>query len=190
MAGSPDSDRRAGYYAFQRCLPNRFGSLIRAYQLIGYTPQIDYSFVEINRYLARDAIRKIVQTVITPAAELGVTVEREPAYRAIDPGSGADRIPGALRSCAHQRGSYAGCLRFEESFRPDLTIAVAMDETKPGYQGLLPLGCHRPGRKAKAPAWRKTTMSCSIPTALMTWNSSLHGRADRRGGGCSMKGRG
>ena len=30
---------------------NRFGSLIRAYQLIGYTPRTDYSFVEINRYL-------------------------------------------------------------------------------------------------------------------------------------------
>ena len=30
---------------------HRFGSLVRAYQLVGYTPRTDYSFLEINRYL-------------------------------------------------------------------------------------------------------------------------------------------
>lgn len=30
---------------------HRFGSLVRAYELIGYTPERDYSYVEVNRYL-------------------------------------------------------------------------------------------------------------------------------------------
>jgi DNA invertase Pin-like site-specific DNA recombinase len=32
---------------------HRFGSLIRAYELIGYDPERDYSYVEVNRYLRR-----------------------------------------------------------------------------------------------------------------------------------------
>jgi hypothetical protein len=34
---------------------HRFGSLISAYQLIGYDPGIDYSFIEINRKLRKRA---------------------------------------------------------------------------------------------------------------------------------------
>ena len=32
---------------------HRFGSLVRAYELIGYTPERDYSYIEVNRYLKR-----------------------------------------------------------------------------------------------------------------------------------------
>lgn len=32
---------------------HRFGGLLRAYELIGYTPQIDYSYIQINKYLRR-----------------------------------------------------------------------------------------------------------------------------------------
>jgi hypothetical protein len=34
---------------------HRFGSLIRAYQMVGYTPDRDYRFLEINRFLRRTA---------------------------------------------------------------------------------------------------------------------------------------
>src|SRR5205814_1902322 len=41
----------------------RFGSLVSAYQIIGYDPQIDYSFIEINRKL-RKQHPEIVASVI------------------------------------------------------------------------------------------------------------------------------
>ena len=57
---------------------HRFGSLIRAYQLVGYTPRTDYSFLEINRYL-RGRHPEVVQEVITRLSPMGVAVERDPA---------------------------------------------------------------------------------------------------------------
>ena len=118
---------------------SRFGSLIRAYQLIGYTPQIDYSFVEINRYL-RGRHPEIVQTVISRLAELGVAVERDPATELLV----LDReltVSLVLSRCLRTpAGSSRWMLRFEEGFRPDLTIAVRMDETNQGIKDyyLLP----------------------------------------------------
>jgi hypothetical protein len=96
--------------------------------LIGYEPQIDYSFVEINRYL-RGRHPEIVQEVITRLAEMGVNVERDPATELLV----LDReltvslvLARCLRTTA---GRCRWMLRFEEGFRPDLTIAVRMDET-------------------------------------------------------------
>jgi DNA invertase Pin-like site-specific DNA recombinase len=43
---------------------HRFGSLIRAYQLIGFQPQHDYRYLEVNRYL-----RKLHPDVLTAAKE-------------------------------------------------------------------------------------------------------------------------
>jgi len=107
---------------------NRFGSLIRAYQLIGYTPQVDYSFIEINRYL-RGRHPEIVQEVISRLAALEVAVERDPATEMLI----LDReltVSLVLSRCLRtQAGSSRWMLRFEQGYRPDLTIAVRMDET-------------------------------------------------------------
>lgn len=118
---------------------NRFGSLVRAYQLIGYTPQVDYSFVEINRYL-RGRHPEIVQEVITRLNGLGVAVERDPATELLI----LDReltVSLVLSRCLRtSAGSSRWMLRFEEGYRPDLTIAVRMDEANQGIKDyyLLP----------------------------------------------------
>jgi DNA invertase Pin-like site-specific DNA recombinase len=106
----------------------RFGSLIRAYQLIGYTPPIDYSFIEINRYL-RARHPEIVQGVITTLAALGVSVERDPASELIVLDHELTVSVVLSRSLRTGAGSLRWMLRFEESLRPDLTIAVRMDAT-------------------------------------------------------------
>jgi hypothetical protein len=107
---------------------NRFGSLIRAYQLIGYTPQADYSFIEINRYLRRRH-PEIVQEVITRLAAIGVAVERDPATEMLI----LEReltVSLVLSRCLRTpAGTSRWMLRFEEGYEPDLTIAVRMDET-------------------------------------------------------------
>lgn len=118
---------------------SRFGSLIRAYTLIGYNPQIDYSFVEINRYL-RTRHPEIVQDVITRLAGMGVTVERDPATELLV----LDReltVSLILSRCLRTAtGACRWMLRFDEGFRPDLTIAVRMDEANQGIKDyyLLP----------------------------------------------------
>ena len=48
----------------------RFGSLIRAYELIGFTPDRDYSYLEINRQL-RQIHQNIIETVISQIGTLG-----------------------------------------------------------------------------------------------------------------------
>ena len=106
----------------------RFGSLIRAYQLIGYTPPIDYSFIEINRYL-RARHPEIVQDVITTLAALGVSVERDPVSELIVLDHELTVSVVLARSLRTGAGSLRWMLRFEESLRPDLTIAVRMDAT-------------------------------------------------------------
>lgn len=107
---------------------HRFGSLVRAYQLVGYTPRVDYSFLEINRFL-RGRHPEIVQEVISRLTAMGVAVERDPETQMLI----LDReltvslvLARCLRTAA---GASRWMLRFEESFRPDLTIAVRMDET-------------------------------------------------------------
>ena len=107
---------------------NRFGSLIRAYQLIGYTPRTDYSFVEINRYL-RGRHPEIVQEVITRLAGIGVTVERDPATELLILDHELTVSLVLSRCLRTEAGSSRWMLRFEEGLQPDLTIAVRMDET-------------------------------------------------------------
>ena len=107
---------------------HRFGSLIRAYQLIGYTPPIDYSFIEINRYL-RARHPEMVQEVITSLAALGVAVERDPASELLVLDHELTVSVVLSRCLRTGAGSLRWMLRFEEGLRPDLTIAVRMDAT-------------------------------------------------------------
>ena len=51
---------------------HRFGSLVSAYRLIGYDPQIDYSFIEINRRL-RKQHPEMVASVIQKIEALGAS---------------------------------------------------------------------------------------------------------------------
>jgi DNA invertase Pin-like site-specific DNA recombinase len=107
---------------------HRFGSLVRAYQLIGYTPRTDYSFLAINRYL-RGRHPEIVQEVITRLAALGVLVERDPETELLVLDQELTVSVVLSRCLRAETGRARWMLRFEEGLRPDLTIAVRMDET-------------------------------------------------------------
>ena len=106
----------------------RFGSLIRAYQLVGYTPRADYSFLEINRYL-RGRHPEVVQEVITRLATMGVSVERDPKTELLVLDHELTVSLVLSRCLRTGAGSSRWMLRFEEGLRPDLTISVRMDET-------------------------------------------------------------
>ena len=56
---------------------HRFGSLVRAYQLVGYSPSRDYRYIETNRTL-RTLHPEVVEQVIADIAAAGGTVRRDP----------------------------------------------------------------------------------------------------------------
>ena len=118
---------------------HRFGSLISAYRLIGYDPQIDYNFIEINRRL-RKQHPEIVASVIQKIESLG-------ASAAWDENSESLWLNGELRVsivlCRHITtfaGSSRWLIRLDASLKPDITIAVRMDATNEGIRDyyLLP----------------------------------------------------
>jgi len=59
---------------------HRFGSLVKAYRLIGYEPEIDYSFIETNRKL-RQRLRELVSSVVQQLVALGATARWEKTCR-------------------------------------------------------------------------------------------------------------
>lgn len=106
---------------------SRFGSLLRAYQLIGYTPKIDVSYHSVNRFL-RTKHPEIVQHVITKLASIGVAVERDPETDMVI----LDReisVSIVLSRCLRAlSGHPRWLLRLEDVLKPDLTILARMNE--------------------------------------------------------------
>lgn len=106
---------------------HRFGSLVRAYQLIGYAPETDFSFIEVNRFL-RQKHPEIVQEVVTQLTSLGVHVARDPASELLVLN---DELVVSLvlsRCLRTPAGASRWMVRFEPSHRPDVTIVARMNE--------------------------------------------------------------
>jgi len=106
---------------------SRFGSLIRAYQLVGFTPARDYQYVEINRALRR-VHADVIGEVLAAIEDLGGRVEQN-AETDLLTVNGEFTTSIVVARC---REAYGGSLRwhirFDESLRPDLTVAVRMEE--------------------------------------------------------------
>jgi DNA invertase Pin-like site-specific DNA recombinase len=107
---------------------HRFGSLVSAYRLVGYDPEVDYSFVEINRKL-RERHLELVTSVIRQIEGLG-------AVAAWDENTHLLHLNKELRVsivlCRHtttSAGSSRWVIRLDGSLKPDITIAVRMAST-------------------------------------------------------------
>lgn len=106
---------------------HRFGSLVRAYQLIGYDPGINFAFLEINKRLRLHHPR-ILESTVSHLREAGAHVE--PSRD-----EGILNVNGELRVsivlCRHMTtgsGASRWVLRLDQALRPDITIAVRMHE--------------------------------------------------------------
>jgi DNA invertase Pin-like site-specific DNA recombinase len=118
---------------------HRFGSLLRAYRMVGFEPARDYRYLEVNRLLRRlhpDVIARTEAAILA----FGGRVER-------DPGTDLLRINGEfsvsliLARCTPTAGGQRRWkLRFDTSLAPDITVAVRLtagDQTPLDYY-LLP----------------------------------------------------
>ena len=105
---------------------HRFDSLIRAYQRVGYTPDRDYRYLEINRIL-RQMHPRVIAEAVAEIAAVGGAVVRDPAtdlLRVNDEFS----VSLILSRChTYDSGSHRWKVRFDTSLRPDITVAIRLD---------------------------------------------------------------
>lgn len=104
----------------------RFGSLIRAYQLVGFTPSRDYQYIEINRLLRRLHPTVVAETEAQMEA-LGGRVKHEPDTDLLLVN---DEFTVSLVLARCQRrdtGHLFWKVRFDMGLCPDLTVAVRLD---------------------------------------------------------------
>jgi DNA invertase Pin-like site-specific DNA recombinase len=104
----------------------RFGSLLRAYQLVGYTPDRDYEYVEVNRALRR-MHPEIVGAVATTIHGLGGAVRQDPRTDLLTVNEEFTASIVISRSLETARGSLRWTIRLDAGLLPDVTVAVRMD---------------------------------------------------------------
>ncbi len=118
---------------------SRFGSLLRAYKLVGFKPDRDYRYVEINRRL-RELHPDIVAETITGIEASGGKVERHPRTDLLTINNEFTASLVIVRCSETNAGSLRWNIRFDRSLKPDITVAVRMDRLnqKPLDYYLLP----------------------------------------------------
>ncbi len=106
----------------------RFGSLVRAYELVGFDPRHDYRYVETNRMLRAMFPGTVEETVVNIERAGGrvILVANGDLLTINDEFTASIVIVRCLRTGA---GSLRWKIRFDTSLLADITIAVRMDET-------------------------------------------------------------
>jgi len=106
---------------------NRFGSLLRAYSLIGYSPERDYRYVEDNRAL-RALHPAVLAEVEAGIAQAGAHTEQLPSgLIKINHEFSASIV--IVRCAMADSGTCRWHIRFDASLLPDITIVARMGET-------------------------------------------------------------
>lgn len=105
---------------------NRFGGLIRAYELINYTPSRDTQYIEINRHL-RSLYPDICENIIQNIQDVVGTIHREVESDLIIINDEVKISIVICRCFQTQAGNNRWKVRFDSGLRPDITIVVRMD---------------------------------------------------------------
>jgi DNA invertase Pin-like site-specific DNA recombinase len=108
------------------CYSSRFGSLTRAYALVGWTPDRDYAYVEINRQLRRKHAG-LIAYILDQLLRLGATVSvnEDNDLLTINAEYTASLILARCRTT--HAGNHRWQLRFDESLSPDIVIAARLE---------------------------------------------------------------
>jgi DNA invertase Pin-like site-specific DNA recombinase len=118
---------------------SRFGSLLRAYALVGFTPDRDYRYLDINRAL-RHLHPEIIQDIIDGVLASGGSVVRDPGTDLLSINAEINVTVVIARCTQTAAGSTRWKIRLDTPHKPDLTIAVRMDgdNVRPHDYYLLP----------------------------------------------------
>jgi hypothetical protein len=118
---------------------HRFGSLVRAYQLVGYSPSRDYRYIEANRVL-RALHPNIVAQVVGDIEAAGGIVRRDPLNDLLTINEEFCASVVIVRCQTTAAGSLRWKVRLDSGLRPDITIAARMSSDNTGVRDyyLLP----------------------------------------------------
>jgi hypothetical protein len=109
---------------------SRFGSLSKAFQLIGYGLDRDRHFLETNRDL-RGMLPRILTETIAGIEACGASVAFD-ALTNILTINGELTVSIVFGRCVRMKAGLRWKVRWGTSLRPDLTIAIRMDELNKG----------------------------------------------------------
>jgi hypothetical protein len=105
---------------------SRFGSLLRAYELVGFTPDRDYRYIEINRALRR-MHPQVVASTIAGIEKAGGRVAQDPATDLLTINDEFTASLVVVRCQLTPAGSLRWQIRFDVGLWPAITVAVRMD---------------------------------------------------------------
>jgi DNA invertase Pin-like site-specific DNA recombinase len=103
----------------------RFGSLVRAYSLIGFTPLRDLSFIEANRAL-RQCHPRHMDRMIQTLAQCGAHVARNTETDILTVNREFTASLVLARCRRTHAGNYRWLVRLDNSLEPDVTIAARL----------------------------------------------------------------
>lgn len=106
---------------------HRFGSLLRCYSLIGYTPERDYQYIEANRRL-RQMHPVLLSHTTDKIAEVGGQVLIDPATDLMLVNQELTVSLVLCRCQVSMAGYRRWKIRFDLGLKPDITVAVRMKE--------------------------------------------------------------
>jgi len=115
------------------CYSSRFGSLTRAYELIGWTSDRDFAYIEINRSLRRKHA-DLIASILDQLLKLGATVSVNTTNDLLTINSEYTASLILARCHRTSAGNHRWRLRFDESLRPDIIIAARL---QPGNEDIL-----------------------------------------------------
>lgn len=105
---------------------SRFGSLLRAYSLVGFLPGRDYSYLEINRALRRHH-PEVLATIQAGIVAAGGETYHEPATDFLIINREFTTSLVIARCKPTQTGHYRWRIRLDTGLAPDITVVVRMD---------------------------------------------------------------
>lgn len=105
---------------------HRFGSLLRAYELVGFRPDRDYRYIEVNRHL-RQYHPLIIAEVVSKIEGLGAAAMRDPVTDILSINEEFTVSAVIARHSHTKSGSSRWKIRFDAKLRPDITVAIRMD---------------------------------------------------------------
>lgn len=119
---------------------HRFGSLLRAYALVGFVPDHDYRYLEINRALRR-LHPKLLEEVLEGLRLAGGTVDQDLATDLLTINQEFTASVVIVRCIQTSSGSLRWKVRLDTGLKPDITVVVRMEpgNTEPRDFYLLPL---------------------------------------------------
>jgi len=106
---------------------HRFGGLLKAYALVGFTPERDYGYIEVNRKLRRMHPDVVAET-IEGMRRAGGSVEKDPITELLTINREFTASLTVVRCFQTQAGSLRWKIRLDRGLLPDITIAVRMDQ--------------------------------------------------------------